>query len=59
MGRPRKVPVEALTASEVVSGEAFVEKQEVIQPIAVDFGREDLNNLGNKINEIIQYINNN
>lgn len=28
-----------------------------INPVSVDFGREDLNNLAKKINEIVEYIN--
>lgn len=32
-------------------------KREKMLPVTVDFGREDLNNLGNKVNEIIMYLN--
>lgn len=53
--------VEKLSTETVISGVAFVEevKEPVILPLTVDFGREDLNNVANKVNEIIQYINNN
>lgn len=32
-------------------------QKEAISHVAIDFGREDLNNLGKKINEIIDHLN--
>ncbi len=54
MGRPKKViePVEEVQEVEV--------KEDVrlhIAQLSVDFGREDLNTMGRKINEIIDYLN--
>ena len=54
--------VEKLTASETVSGEVVTEvkvKAPLILPLTVDFGREDLNTMGIKLNEVIDFINNN
>jgi hypothetical protein len=52
MARKKKV----LTTEQAVSASVSHAK-EVIQPLSVDFGREDLNTLGTKLNEIIMYIN--
>lgn len=34
-----------------------VQKEEVIHPLSLDMGREDLNTMVTKVNEIIHYLN--
>ena len=45
------------TSTAVATGEIESKEQVKIVPILVNLGREDLNALANKINEIISYIN--
>lgn len=52
--------LDSLTADTAFSGIAEIEpemEELTIQPLSVDFGREDLNTMGMKINEIIMFIN--
>lgn len=52
--------LDSLTADAAFSGVMMDDEdiEEVtIQPLSVDFGREDLNTMGMKINEIIMFIN--
>ena len=49
-----------MTTEEAFPGYAVVkteEKKPLILPVTVDFGREDLNNIGKKLNEVIEWIN--
>lgn len=55
MGRPRKI-VEETSQEEVVMDTVETSKVPAILPIAVDFGREDLNSLARKLNEVIAYV---
>lgn len=34
-----------------------IHEKKKLTPLSVDFGREDLNNIGTKINEIIDHLN--
>lgn len=56
---PPVVPTEGSagpTESWVPSAWTIPEKKK-LTPISIDFGNEHLNNLGNKVNEIIEYLN--
>ena len=54
----KKVKVVDIKAPEMTENvEISLETPKGIDPIAVNFGREDLNQLANKINEVIDHIN--
>lgn len=59
MGKKRAATVKKETPQEQpqVEHEEYVVPQKKLDPLTLDFGREDLNNLGAKINEIIHYLN--
>lgn len=55
-----EVALDEITDDVSFSGFAVVEeevKELAIQPLSVDFGREDLNTMGTKLNEVITFIN--
>lgn len=54
MGRPKK---EVLVPEEVAIVEEIVPIQQGIAPLSIDYGREDLNTMARKINELIAYVN--
>lgn len=55
-GRPRKV-VELEKKPEEVIPSPEVKETKVPMPLATDLGREDLNAIARKVNEVIEYLN--
>jgi hypothetical protein len=54
MGRPRKIVAEEVPQNDFV--EEVPQKQQ-ISVLTVDFGRDDMNLMREKLNEIITYLN--
>lgn len=54
MGRKKKVVEKEPEVAEYIVPEVV---KTTILPLSVDFGREDLNTMGNKINELIEKLN--
>ena len=55
MARFKKAPVEVEEKMEVVVEAPVIPT--TIEKISIDYGREDLNNVARKINEIIDHLN--
>lgn len=59
MKKDKEVDGDGWTADTAVAASSKESKKElVIQPLAVDFSREDLNTLVSKVNEVIEWVNN-
>lgn len=54
MGRIKKVKPEV---AETETLDVPASPKKLIAPLSIDYGREDLNDIGRKINEIIDHLN--